>query len=504
MAHAFLQSLGLWAALAAPALAGESSPLMPGLDELQARDTLQVDMRLFHLAPQPEPARALFSVAREAFEAQPQAGFVDVPAIREVADRHGIVLLGGPMLGALSHDGARVWVRTVKPAPVVVAVTLPGGERRFGPVASTAESDFTAVVSVTGLEPGTRYPYRVFVDDQPAPTPEGAVIVTAPAPEAKGGTRIAFGADFHKTGLWDRPLLDQIRTRGNSALLLLGDLATLERGHRTGLSRADYLLRDLSPAWRDLAAAVPVYAIWDDHDYYGNDASGIPRGGTEADRANVRTVWKQSWNNPACGFEERGRGIFFRTRIGPCDVIMLDTRFFRTVAGEADSFLGPEQMRWLADELAACTGPFIVLAGGTMWSDYVSDGKDSWGKWDPPGRERIFSLIEERRIGGVLLLSGDRHGARVLRIPRPSGFAFHEFELGSLGAHRGPPALGKQPELQPFGLVHQAAFGEFTFDTASSDPTVTLRVVDRNGDVRFQMSLARSQLMPGRPGREQP
>ena len=42
----------------------------------------------------------------------------------------------------------------------------------------------------------------------------------------------------------------------------------------------------------------------------------------------------------------------------------------------------------------------------------LSGGKDSWGKFDPKGREEIFSLIEKHRIPGVLLTSGDRHGAR--------------------------------------------------------------------------------------------
>jgi alkaline phosphatase D len=460
------------------------------------KGTFENDMALLNQAPQPAAVQAFFAAARKAFEDQPRARFADLPAIREAAERNGIALLGGPLLGALSHDGVRVWVRTIKPAQVAVSVQLPEGERRFGPVASTVDSDFTAVIPVTGLKPNTRYPYRVLVDDHPIPMPDGAVIATAPAPNAPDRMKIAFGADFHRTGLWNRPMLDQIRKRGNSALLLLGDLAAQDRKNQFGLLRSDYLLRDLSPAWRELAAAVPVYAAWDDHDYYANDRSGIPAGATEADHSSLRTIWQQSWNNPSCGDAKRGQGIFFHTKIGPCDVIMLDTRFFRTRAGQPDSFLGKEQMRWLADELVVCTGPFIILTSGTMWSDDVSDGKDSWGDWDPPARERILSLIEERRIGGVLLLSGDRHGARVMRIQRPSGFVFYEFELGSLGGHRGPAAMGKEPALQPFGLERQAAFGEFTFDTTTADPTVTMRVVDPDSNVRYQLSLTRSQMTP--------
>ncbi len=460
------------------------------------KGSVAIDTALLNLVPQPDSVQAFFAAARQAFEAQPNACFADLPAIGKAADEHGIALLGGPLLGALSQEGARVWVRTVKPAQVSVVLQAGGEERRFGPIASTADSDLTAVVPVAGLAPATRYPYRVLVDSQPIPMPPGAAITTAPAPGAATRMTIAFGADFHKTGLWNQALLDRIRTRGNSALLLLGDSAVDDRDNRVGLHRADYLLREFSPAWRQLAATLPVYAAWDDHDYFNNDRSGIPPQFTDGDRAAVRKVWTQCWNNPAYGFEDRGLGIFFRTRLGPCDLIMLDTRSRRTQRGQEDCFLGVEQMRWLERELTACTGPFIILTGGTMWSDYVSAGKDSWGVWDPPGRERIFSLLEEKRLGGVLLLSGDRHGARVIRIPRPSGFTFWEFELGSLGAHPGPAAMGQAPEQQPLGIVGQTLFGECTFDTTTADPTATLRVVDPEGHTRYQVTLTRSQLTP--------
>jgi alkaline phosphatase D len=482
---------------AVPASAGKQG----GMSDLERahRGTVEIDTDLLNRAPQPAPVRAFFDAAHQAMEANPKARLADVPEISRAANKNGLTHLGGPMLGCLSADGARVWVRTVKPAKITVLVRLAGEERRFGPVASTVDSDLTAVVPVTGLEPATRHPYRVLVDDTPITMPANAVITTAPAPGPATGMRIAFAADFHKSGLWKPELMESIRTRGNLAMLLLGDSAVDDRENRVGMHRLDYLLRDLSPYWQQLAASVPIYAVWDDHDYFNNDLSGIPPRFTAADRAAVRTVWRQSWNNPACGFEDRNEGIFFRTRIGPCDVIMLDTRFFRSSPGHADSFLGQSQMRWLDKQLTSCTGPFIILTSGTMWSDYVTNGKDSWGRWDPPAREHIFSFIEEHRICGVLLLSGDRHGARVMNIPRPSGFMFREFEMGSLGAHEGPGAMGNQPSLQPFGVVKTFAFGEFTFETAAADPTVTFRAVGADGNTIHTSTLTRSQLTP--PGK---
>lgn len=70
--------------------------------------------------------------------------------------------------------------------------------------------------------------------------------------------------------------------------------------------------------------------------------------------------------------------------------------------------------------------------------------------------------------------------------------------MGALGAHEGPGAKGNQPALQPFGVVETLAFGEFTFDTAVADPTVTFRAVGADGNPLDTATLARSQLPPPR------
>jgi len=38
-----------------------------------------------------------------------------------------------------------------------------------------------------------------------------------------------------------------------------------------------------------------------------------------------------------------------------------------------------------------------------MWNYFVSGGKDSWRACVPVAKERIFSLIEQNNISGVLL-----------------------------------------------------------------------------------------------------
>ncbi len=473
---------------------GAEAQVLEGTSKGDLESNLSI-LNLFETRP--EPVQRFYAATYGILAADPRATFADLaadPGVQRLCGELGLSHLGGPMLGAVTADAVRVWLRTLKPAAVEVRVATPDGERVFGPVHSSPDSDLTAVVAVTGLEPATRYPYRVLVDGQPIALPEHAAIVTAPAPAETGTMRIAFGSCFHRWGLGNAAQAELIRSRNPVALLLLGDIAAQDRNNHLGLHRADYLMRDLQPPWQELAATIPLFAIWDDHDYFDDDLAGIPEGFTAEDRQNVRQVFQQAWNNPAYGFDDTRGGVFLRTRLGPCDVIMLDTRYFReNVEG---SFLGEEQMQWVEAQLLDCQGPFIILSSGTMWSDYVSNGKDSWGRWDPEGRERLFSFIEANRIGGVLLIAGDRHGARGFRIPRPSGFSFYEFEPASLGGRKGPPVTDPEWTTQLFGFAQTYAFGEFTFDTTLDDPEVTFRLIRDDATELYTLTLKRSELTP--------
>jgi alkaline phosphatase D len=243
-----------------------------------------------------------------------------------------------------------------------------------------------------------------------------------------------------------------------------------------------------------LVAEIPVFATWDDHDYFDNDKAGIPRGYQLKDKQGVWEVFRHSWNNPSYGYNDERRGVFFRTRIGCCDVIMLDHRYFRS--GQKGSFLGEDQMRWLERQLLACKGPFIILSCGTMWTDHISNGKDSWGRCDPAGRERIFRFIEESKIPGVLLISGDRHGACGFRIPRPSGHTFYEFEAASLGGRTGPASKAAGHPDALYSISGKYAFGEFTFDATLEDPEVHFRLIHEEDKTLYEHMLKRSDLTP--------
>jgi len=160
-------------------------------------------------------------------------------------------------------------------------------------------------------------------------------------------------------------------------------------------------------------------------------------------------------------------------------------------------------MDWLKKKLRQSTAPFKIITSGTMWSDYISNGKDSWGTWDKQAREELFAMIGKENITGVLLLSGDRHGARAVKIPRDTGYDLPEFEPATLGGVPGPAAMAKNCPEQLFGYHGKdfIAFGEFTFDTRPDTPTVTFRLIHETGNILEEHAFPLSQLS-NQPGHD--
>ena len=444
---------------------------------------------------QPKETQSLYTIIDSILSQHKLSSYADVArneSFQTFCRKHDITHLGGPMLGCITETSAKIWIRTTKPMEVKVVLYSGGKTYSFGPISSSNETDLVALIPLDGLKPNTSYTYSVEVNGRQIQLPSNASISTLPGNDR---IRIAFGTCPHRWGLGNQQQADMIMKRKPSAFLMYGDVGAQDKRNHFGKHRSDYQIRDFFPAWRSLSASIPTYVTWDDHDYFDNDLAGVPRGFTDFDRDSVRQVFSQAWNNPSYGFNNNGGGIFFRTRFGPCDVLMLDNRYFRT--GEKRGFLGNDQTNWLKEQLLDCKGPFIIITCGTMWTDHISNGKDSWGKFDPEGREEIFQFIEENNISGVVLLSGDRHGACGFKIPRPSGYTFYEFEAATLGGRTGPAIKAKENPNALYAFQNKYAFGEFTVDASLDDPQIHYRLIHESGEELYQIKLHLSELTPG-------
>lgn len=441
------------------------------------KGTLEIDLRIMNqFGDQPQPEQDFYTDCRAAMTGGNSEQ--DVAKICRDSKRSK---LGGPMLGDIQANSVSVWMHLPEPDVVKVIVTPEEGGKRM--TFQSSRDSRILTIRCDGLSADTGYSYVVESSSKKR-LGEGR-FMTPPAELSEQPFRIMFGADFHKIGMYRPELLKLVQDRGARAMLLIGDSAVDGRKDDFELINADYLLRNLSPPLQQLMANVPTSATWDDHDYWGDDTSGTrTRSKKPIDVAGLRRMWKSQWNNP-----ERDRnheGIYFQTKIGPVHYIALDTRSCRIndQRGRRNSFLGKTQMSWLKQQITESVSPFILISGGTMWTDYISNGKDSWGTWDTEAREEIFQWLDAKPESKAILLSGDRHGARGFSIPRPGGNTVHELEVGTLGGVPGPGAFAKDKTHQLFGQPSRSwAFGELSFALHDGKPRAEFRLINERAEI---------------------
>ena len=406
-------------------------------------------------------------------------------AWRGLRDRFADRIVHGPMLGAVTDRGARVWVRTARPAQVrVMAGESPGalgmGSRT---ISSTPASDYTAVVPLEGLQPRTVYHYQVVVNGRAQP--ETHTFRTFP-PAGPCRFSVAFGGGAGFVPANER-MWTTIAQTAPDALLLLGDNIYSDDPETPAMQRYCYYRRQSRPEFRGVVGRVPVFAIWDDHDFGTDDCWGGPLVDVPAWKRPVWNVFRENWANPGYGGGEEHPGVWFDFAIGDVHFIMLDGRTYRTDAGRFGgggvanpTMLGPVQKAWLERTLRASRGRFKVLVSPVPWDFRAKPGQAGLDTWRGYAAERaeIFGWIDKERVEGVVLLSADRHRSDAWRIERPEGYDLYEFSSSRLtNEHR----HGVMAEAL-FSYNAKQSFGRVTFDTAAATPSVTYDVITIDGE----------------------
>lgn len=327
-----------------------------------------------------------------------------------------VELDAGPMLGAVTQTGARIWIHVANIAaaprgsePVRLVVEDPNAtDLRAFDATADAESGGSAIFRIEGLRPGGNYNYRIVSSRTDAALASGR-FRTQPtrAPEA----RLAFGScadiDASTARTWKA-----IEAEHPDALVLLGDTPYIDS---TGLAtqRERYLKFAQAPAFASLVSKTPLYSVWDDHDFGANNTDGRLAGKT-----NSRRAFLESRPNPSYG--EGAAGIYTAFRHGEVEVFLLDTRWFAaTEQSKQDptkpTLLGEAQWRWLEQGLSRSKATFKVVACGMVWNGLVTpDKSDCWGRY-PHEFERFVRLVGSTKSTGVVLVSGDVHRSRVVR-----------------------------------------------------------------------------------------
>jgi len=368
----------------------------------------------------------------------------------------------GPMIGAVTDDAANLWFRTDATRQVEVRVTDdPATVGASVPVATVwpaAADDFATTVSVGGLAPDTEWYTILSVDGQPSP-------VTTFSTNPTGATQFTLG--FGSCSRYDaQPIFDLIETHQPDAFLFIGDnhyanssdLGSLRQWYRWGLeidNRAE------------LMSHTPTLAIWDDHDFVGNNTDGFAPGRDDALRA-----FTEYWANDQYG-DGITPGVFHTWEYGDIELFMIDDRYHRDVDG---TLLGAAQTAWLVDQLDLSTATFKLVGSGSQWT--TEGSSDSWAYY-PADYEALMQEIADRGIEGVVLLSGDVHRSEFRRLPGGiGGYSVPELVSSPLSNSNSGCTSSNEMSLCEDDSDYYLAV---EVDTTLVDPALTARLWDVSG-----------------------
>ncbi|MCK5354689.1 MAG: alkaline phosphatase family protein, partial [Methyloprofundus sp.] len=323
-------------------------------------------------------------------------------------------------------------------------------------------------VTLTDLKPQRDYQYRISIDGKFQPFLPG-IFRTAPIQGESVKFRVGVTSCM-KTGApqssWKLFLAE------NPTLhLTLGDThyANSTDPNKQWSHHLRYR-RELN--FSKVIAAMPTYAMWDDHDYGPNDSDGSARG-----KESSLESWKAVWANPNAG-TERTPGAFFTFSWGDVDFFVIDERYYRSPNKARDDdrkrMLGEPQFEWLLNGLKNSKAKFKVIASGSTLHHSTTDG---WRLYTF-ARRRLFNAIKVHKISGVVFFSGDIHSSLV--------WVHHESELAGY----------RIIEVISSGITNGKAlsFATVDFDTTLSDPTMRVRIVHGNGKVYDEKVWKLSQL----------
>ena len=246
--------------------------------------------------------------------------------------------------------------------------------------------------------------------------------LSATASEHRPLTRIAFGscADQHHP----QPIWDKVLAYDPELFIFAGDNVYGDDRSGTLMElRVAYARAAKIEAINRLRVTRPVLATWDDHDFGINDA-----GGDFPNKRASQDLFLTYWRVPEGDPRHQRDGVYHEQAFGPAgrrvQVILLDTRFFRSPLKATDdrgapgkehympdddpgkTMLGEAQWAWLREQLLKPAELRLIVSSIQVLAE--GHGFERWGNL-PRELQKLVALVADTGANGVIFLSGDRH-----------------------------------------------------------------------------------------------
>lgn len=400
----------------------------------------------------------------------------------------------GPMIGHTTDTSAWIWIQPKGRVELDAEAVGPDGAMVEAELDASGSSP--VLLRLESLRPDTPYTVSLAADDRPVSMDPGISFHTFPRPGDPTRLRIALVSCARV--LWDstQTIWGAVAADRPDVVLWLGDNNYFEDGdsiHPGDWSDPELMefkyaeLRAL-PTLQPILRQAVHYAIWDDHDY----ADGEPDR-TFPLRLEVTRLFERFWANPSYGAGPGEDGIYSSVVLGDVELFLTDDRFFRDPEDAprtpGKTMLGPEQLRWLEERLAASRARLkIVAIGVQVLADYHQyDGYLNY----PDERAELMRWIRDRRVEGVVFVTGDRHLSELMRDDDRVGYPLYELTASPVGNRVFTTGLEQPNPIRIGGYAAGFNYGLLDVDTRSDPAILVFILKDEQGNevLRHQVVL---------------
>ena len=376
----------------------------------------------------------------------------------------------GYISGDVTDESALVWLRADPGSRVALQFGPEPDLRQFNStlaIAVNPSADHSAIIRLDNLRPATRYYYRAVVSGK-APGPM-ASFLTAPAPTEDAKVVFCFSGDSREN-YQPFTIMQAVQAQRPDFFLHLGDTIYADRGgsaHSLEEFWQKYHANRSDPFSQNCFATTSVYAIWDDHEVADDYLPGDPLAPIG------RKAFLDYWpiGRPVSDPERIYRSVRWGSAV---ELLLLDARQYRDP--NRTTMLGKPQREWLFDQLAQSTATFkfiattVPMAGG---------GSDRWDGY-PKERKELLDFIKEKKMRGVVFLSGDMHYAAITKIPRGGGLI--DITAGPLAAPLNRVTNGTAKRFEYF-LAENFNFAKITVDPKTAPNQALIEFIDQDNRV---------------------
>jgi len=318
---------------------------------------------------------------------------------------------------------------------------------------------------------------------------------------------IAFGSCAEQ---WKpQPVLEQALGKNPDIFIYLGDNIYSDTYSMDTL-RMNYNVLANKPEFKKLKGTVPIYAVWDDHDYGWNDS-----GRHYPYREESKKIFLDFFGNQGDTTLNDHEGIYHSAYFGEAgrriQIIFLDLRTFRDkllpyngnrksdsrfdyqldyspYTTEDSTMMGEAQWQWLEVQLKE-RADLRIIASSSQFS-ITHNGYEAWANF-PHEQKRMLELIKKSKAEGVMFLSGDVHYAEVSKLVEPGLYPLYDVTASGITSTWG---FATPNDNRINGPIMENHFGLLKINWDLDDPEITMQIHDVAGNERINRTIKLSEL----------